>query len=81
LTVVRSLRNTDRFSEFLKYSIDCNVFGVELTTVYVSERVQIPAARFSEVCEIFFGLKRFAKMRGSGGFAVRGEFAVGSDGG
>ena len=44
----KSLRNTDGFSEFLKYSIDCNVFGVELSTVYVSERVQIPAARFSE---------------------------------
>ena len=43
----KSLRNTDEFSEFLKSSIDCNVFGVELSTVYVSERVQIPAARFS----------------------------------
>ncbi|NBS87577.1 MAG: hypothetical protein EBS60_05790 [Verrucomicrobia bacterium] len=39
-------------------------------------RVQIPAARFSETWEIFFGLKRFAKMRGFGGFSVRGEFAV-----
>ena len=26
--------------------------------------------------EIFFGLKRFAKMRGFRGFAVRGEFAT-----
>jgi len=38
-------------------------------------RVQIPAAQFSEVWENFFGLKRFAKMRGFGGFAVRGVFA------
>jgi len=40
-------------------------------------RVQIPAARFSEAWENFFGLKRFARMRGFGGFAVRGEFATG----
>jgi hypothetical protein len=40
-------------------------------------RVQIPAARFSETWEIFFGLKRFAKMRGFGGFSVRGEFVTG----
>jgi hypothetical protein len=39
-------------------------------------RVQIPAARFSDAWENFFGLKRFAKMRGFGGFSVRGEFAV-----
>ena len=39
-------------------------------------RVQIPAARFSEVWENFFRLKMFAKMRGFGGFAVRGEFAM-----
>ena len=40
-------------------------------------RVQIPAARFSEVWEIFFGLKRFARMRGFGGFAIRGVFVMG----
>ncbi len=73
----KSLRKTDGFSEFLKYSIDCNVLGVELSTVYVSERVQIPAARFSDAWENFFGLKRFAKMRGFRGFAVRGVLAVG----
>jgi hypothetical protein len=72
----KSLRNTDGFSEFLKYSIDCNVFGVELSTVYVSERVQIPAARYSEVWKIFFGLKEFAKMRGFGGSTVRRVFAT-----
>jgi hypothetical protein len=38
--------------------------------------VQIPAARFSDAWEIFFGLKRFAKMRGFGGFSVRGEFVT-----
>ena len=27
-----------------------------------------------------FGRKRFARMRGFGGFAVRGEFVTGSDG-
>ena len=32
-------------------------------------------ARFPEVWEILFGLKMFAKMRGFGGFAVRGVFA------
>jgi len=61
LIVVRSLRSTDGLSGLLKDSIDCNVFGVELSTVYVSERVQIPAARFSEAWGNFFGLKRFAK--------------------
>ena len=42
----------------------------------MESRVQIPAARFSEVWEILFGLKMFAKMRGFGGFAVRGVFAM-----
>ncbi len=39
-------------------------------------RVQIPAARFSEVWEIFFGLKEFAKIRGFGGSTVRGVFVM-----
>ena len=60
----KSLRNTDEFSEFLKSSIDCNVFGVELSTVYVSERVQIPAARFSEAWGNFLDQKRFARIAG-----------------
>jgi len=38
--------------------------------------VQIPAARFSEAWEIFFGLKMFARMRGFGGFSVRGVFVM-----
>jgi hypothetical protein len=43
-------------------------------------QVQIPAARFSEAWEIFFGLKRFAKMRGFADSAVRGGFAMGGFG-
>ena len=35
-------------------------------------RVQIPAARFSEIWGNFFGGKMFARMRGFGVFAVRG---------
>jgi len=75
-TVVRSLRNTDRFSEVPNDSRHRNVFSVKLSTVYVSERVQIPAARFSEGWGNFFGLKMFARMRGFGGFSVRGKFVM-----
>jgi hypothetical protein len=69
---VSSLRNTDEFANNPKDPKEIDVLRVERSTVYVSKRVQIPAARFSDAWEIFFGLKRFAKMRGFGGFSVRG---------
>jgi hypothetical protein len=59
---VSSLRNTDEFAENPKDPKEIDVLCVELSTVYASEWVQIPAARFSETWENFFALKRFAKI-------------------